>query len=146
MIVKARRLPAGFAFPITRRVLKDCLRPFSDHVDVVELGGISSSEKSLDPIGSALERWFWIGLVDATWSEGRCQFRVKIEGVRRERIETLSELIGRLIARDITQFIERTLSLGETDPARGRAKSCFLRFILGADGQVESKSSVSEWD
>ncbi len=88
MTVKARKLPAGFVYPINRRSLKDALRPVSDHVGAVELGGISSSEKPLKQHGAGQESWFWIGMVYTLWVEGSCQFRVRIEGLRKERIET----------------------------------------------------------
>ncbi|HEV7509861.1 MAG TPA: hypothetical protein VGS07_33620 [Thermoanaerobaculia bacterium] len=142
MTVKARKLPAGFAYPINRRALKDALRSVSDHVGVVELGGISWSEKPLKQQGAGRESRFWIGNVDVLWVEGSCQFRVRIEGVRKERIETLSAAVERLMVRDITQFVEGTLSLRDTDPAWGRARSCHLVFHLGADGDVESRSFV----
>jgi len=142
MTVKAKKLPAGFAYPINRRALKDALRPVSDHVGVVELGGISSSEKPLKQQGASRESWFWIGMVYALWVEGSCQFRVRIEGVRRESIETLSAAVERLMVRDITQFVEGTLSLRDTDPMWGKSRSCHLGFQLSAGGDVESSSFV----
>ena len=136
---KLQNLPAGFDFPITQREVRQFLQATEANFEIIEFGGLSSSESYYNQKHRIL--WNWACYLEAEYRESEWIFSLKISGLRVEHFQERREEIAQALLAQIRKWADAKLALPKTAPKKPcRAHAYFD--LTEAPGKI---AVLSEW-
>lgn len=107
-----KKLPRGFVYPVSRRMVRDIIAPYHGLFKSVEYDGVSFSEQR----GQVKSNKFYLGMLKGNRVEGVWEFRLTLGGLRKESVgDDKQEIVG-IFRDDITFWVKRHIGLPETTP------------------------------
>lgn len=137
---KFKNLPNGFQFPLTKHEIREFIKTTSANFEMIEFGGISSSESYYNK--NHRHNWNWVCYLKAEFRESEWFFRLKVNGLRPESYEERREEIAQAILTQLRKWVGGKLALPETAPK----KPCRAHVHFDLTRKPEDIVKLLEWN
>jgi hypothetical protein len=139
---KFKNLPKGFEFPFTRTEIREFVKTSPANFELVEFGGISSSEALSNERFRHLHDWNWVCSLKTEFRETEWVFWLEVTGVRSKRFQERREEVARELLAEITKWVEGKIALTVTAPK----KPCRAHISFVLTPEADEIARLSEWD
>ncbi|HEY0075912.1 MAG TPA: hypothetical protein VGB77_17550 [Abditibacteriaceae bacterium] len=136
---KFKNLPKGFEFALTKQEIREFIKTTQANFEVIEFGGISSSESYMNK--SRRHNMNWVSYLKAEFRESQWFFRLEVNGLRPEHYQERREEIAQAILTQIKKWVDEKLALPETAPK----KPCRAHIYFNLTKKPKDIVKLSEW-